>query len=405
MKQPEFTIRRFNNRNGATSWRVIGYIHGERIRRNFKTREEAAAEKAALETKRVQIASGHRALLSSLSDEQAREAEAAFLRLRGKPHSLSFYVDFALTNYQEPEQRKKANAAVADYVAAKERELAQDQLSRPHVERIRSEMKRFLKQFGDVSLDEITPPRVTAYLEAGCRGLKTWNNRRGAISTFFRFAFYRGWVAENPLARIPQHRIRRKRGMATTLSVKQARELMAFLEGYQGGKFVPYYALCLFAGIRPGVPTGEIKKLKPDAVNLETGLIYISADVSKTREPRRITIQPNLAAWLRAYPLDKFPIVVGNFQKKRAKFSKQFGLSHDVMRHTYISMFIAKYRSIGEAAIQAGNSEAIIRRHYLDLKSNDEAEEFWSILPKRTISGNVIAMGPRNAQGEMRKAS
>jgi hypothetical protein len=38
---------------------------------------------------------------------------------------------------------------------------------------------------------------------------------------------------------------------------------------------------------------------------------------------------------------------------------------------------------IGEAAIQAGNSEGIIRRHYLDLKSAQEAEDYWSIFPKR----------------------
>jgi len=39
------------------------------------------------------------------------------------------------------------------------------------------------------------------------------------------------------------------------------------------------------------------------------------------------------------------------------------------MRHSFISMFVAKFRSIGEAAIQAGNSEGIIRRHYLDLRA------------------------------------
>ncbi len=84
------------------------------------------------------------------------------------------------------------------------------------------------------------------------------------------------------------------------------------------------------------------------------------------------------------YPLEKFPIVPGNFQKKRAKFSGRFNLSHDVMRHRFISMFVAKFRSIGEAAIQAGNSESIIRRHYLDLKTEKEAEEFFGILPKQT---------------------
>jgi hypothetical protein len=37
---------------------------------------------------------------------------------------------------------------------------------------------------------------------------------------------------------------------------------------------------------------------------------------------------------------------------------------------------------MGEAALQAGNSESIIRKHYLDLKSPAEAEQFFGILPK-----------------------
>ena len=46
-------------------------------------------------------------------------------------------------------------------------------------------------------------------------------------------------------------------------------------------------------------------------------------------------------------------------------------------------MFVAKFRSIGEASIQAGNSESIIRKHYLDLKTTEQADEFFGILPKR----------------------
>jgi integrase len=161
---------------------------------------------------------------------------------------------------------------------------------------------------------------------------------------------------------------------------------MEFMETYDGGRWVPYFALCLFAGIRPGVPHGEITKFKPDAVNLEEGVIYISAEVSKVREPRRVAIQPNLAAWLRAYPLEKYPIILGNFKKRRQRFAKKLGLTHDVLRHTFISMFVAKFRSIGEAAIQAGNSEGIIRKHYLDLKTTAEAEEFFGILPRHAVN-------------------
>jgi hypothetical protein len=52
------------------------------------------------------------------------------------------------------------------------------------------------------------------------------------------------------------------------------------------------------------------------------------------------------------------------------------------MRHTFISMFVGKFRSMGEAALQAGNSESIIRKHYLDLKTTAEADLFFDILPK-----------------------
>jgi len=86
---------------------------------------------------------------------------------------------------------------------------------------------------------------------------------------------------------------------------------------------------------------------------------------------------------LTAYPLEKFPIIPTNLQHKRAAVAKDFDLSHDIMRHTFISMHVGKFRSMGEAALQAGNSESIIRKHYLDLKTKDEAEAFFSIMPEK----------------------
>jgi integrase len=145
---------------------------------------------------------------------------------------------------------------------------------------------------------------------------------------------------------------------------------------------VPFFALCLFAGIRPCLRTGEILRLQPASVKLDANMIRIDGEVSKVREPRNVAIQPNLAAWLRAYPLKKFPIIPANLQHIREKVAEKFPLAHDVMRHSFISFFVAKFRSIGEAALQAGNSESIIRKHYLDLKTTEEAEEFFGILPK-----------------------
>src|SRR5579871_3570373 len=53
----KFLIRRFQNRNGASSYRAEGRLCGLRLRRNFETQEEAAAEKVVLELQALQSAS------------------------------------------------------------------------------------------------------------------------------------------------------------------------------------------------------------------------------------------------------------------------------------------------------------------------------------------------------------
>lgn len=242
----------------------------------------------------------------------------------------------------------------------------------------------------------------------GTPSLKTFNNRRGVLSTFFVFAFRKDWIATNPIEKTPYHRIRHRRGSAVTITADQTAKLMAYAETYRSGIPAPYFALCLFAGIRPCVLSGEIMKLRPEHVRLDTGTIHIEPEVSKVRMKRLVTIQPNLAAWLRAYPLDRYVIVPDNAQRLRRKVFEEFGLTHDVMRHTFISMHVAKFRSMGEAALQAGNSEAIIRKHYLDLKGPAEAEQFFGILPKHAPAetrqpANVVAppefaaRGPKSA--------
>jgi integrase len=382
-----FVITPFTNPSGEIVFRVTGWLDGQRVRKNFRTRAEAEAERQVLEVQRAQGETGIRTTITRLTDEQIGEAETVFARVAGLPRPLAFYVDYAINNYSEPESQKTLADAVKEYTAAKDHEREQDQISESHLVFMKRDLKRFLRHFPKVNVSDLTAERLIAYFNYGKvkkPSLKTYNNRRGIVSNFLKFSFQRGWIKENPIAKVPHHRIRRKRGAVATLSTAKAAELMAAVEALDGGRFAPFFALCLFAGIRPCLRTGEILRLKPEDVNLETGIIFVSADVSKVREPRKVTIQPNLIAWLKAYPpTDERPIVPKNLQHVRARIAKAHGLSHDIMRHTFISMFVAKFRSIGEAAIQAGNSEAIIRKHYLDMKSQTEAEEFFGIMPKK----------------------
>ena len=382
MNHTKFGLRRFKNRNGMMSWRVAGWLHGVRIRHNFPTREEAAAGRAALALKSVQASSGMRAAMTSLRDEQLRQAEAIVHRLEGLPHTLTSCVDYTLANYRAPDREKSLADAVAEYREMKALEHARALLSLRQQLAIKYELRAFTGRFPAALVSQFTPALLTPYLERGRPSLKAYNNRRGLLSTFFKFAFHNDWVASNPIEKTRYFRINHRRGSAITLTAEQAAELMAFVETFKGGELVPYFAICLFAGVRPCIRYGEITKLKPESVKLETGTIHIEPEVSNVRMKRLVTIQPNLAAWLRSYSLKKYSIVPPDSTNNRRIIFAKFGLTHDVLRHTFISMFVAKFRSMGEAALQAGNSESIIQKHYLDLKSKEEAERFFVIRPK-----------------------
>ena len=385
-----FDVRRFENRNGVSSWRVSGYLHGVRIRRNFKLKEEAAGEKASLEIRAERDTSGMHSITTRLTPEQAREAEAVFQRLEGRGRSLAFYVDFALATYRDPIHDRSIAEATRDYLALRASDESQGNLSHRQIRSFGLELRALEAAFRGKTVSELTPDALTAFLKRGLPSRKTYNNRRGLVGPFLKHCVLKDWIAANPIDKVPHFRgVGHRRGSAPTLSAAQCGEIMEWAENERQGALVPFIALCLFAGIRPDPYVGEISKLESKHVRLDTGVILIEPEVSKVRMKRAVAIQPNLAAWLTAYPLERYPIMPRGFRRLRLKFRKRFGLSHDILRHTFVSMFVAKFRSMGEAALQAGNSESIIRKHYLDLKNPAEAEEFFNIRPR--VGNGIVA--------------
>ncbi|WP_068771495.1 site-specific integrase [Termitidicoccus mucosus] len=393
---PSFTVKPFKNRNGVISWRVSGWMHGLRIRRNFKDRQAAFVERGALDLKLMQTQAGLRPVATSLTEAQVREAEALFYRFGDKPRPLAFYADYGLAHFKEPRAQILLSEAAKTYLEARRIEEKKHLICERQMAAIEGEMDTLLAHFPLKRLHELSRTELDTYLNRGNAALKTFNNRRALVHTFFEFACHReDWLKaeDNPMEKIQRHRIEHSRGSATSLTAEQAAQLMAHVETVKDGAFVPYFALCLFAGIRPN---GEITKLPASDVRLENNAITIEPWVSKVNMRRLITIQPNLAAWLQAYPLDKHPIIpskekMRNVAGKISRIRRQFKLSHDVLRHTFISMHVAKFRSMGDTALQAGNSESIIRRHYLNVTTPQEAETFFGIAPKKAPAVKTAA--------------
>lgn len=395
-KKSSFKITRFTNPSGKKVFRVSGSLHGEQIRRNFKTRKDAVAERDQLEIQRINGSVHGRHMWVKISHEEHDDAWTALSLLKHarSSKSLTDATQFFLDHYKELDLEISTTQAVEEYLDARKGEALNGTISNRQLYSITSDLNRFADRFKERVVSSIAIPEIEDYLSTGKVSLKTQNNRRSYLNTFYSFCMEKVYVGENPIEQIKRHKVKQTRGSATTLTAKQAAKLMKFLETYQGHRFkngtyagkpgcmVPMFALCLFAGIRPDWKDGEISKIRPKDIKLSTDTIHIEPEAAKTNEKRLIKIQPNLKAWLKRYPLKKYPVLpFPNVERTLIQLRKQFNLPHDVLRHTFISMLVGKFRSVGDAAIQAGNSEDIIRKHYLNLKSEAEAEEFWSIMP------------------------
>jgi len=59
--------------------------------------------------------------------------------------------------------------------------------------------------------------------------------------------------------------------------------------------------------------------------------------------------------------------------------------SHNVLRHSFISYRIAKVKNANEVALEAGNSPAVIFKHYRELATEAQADAWFAIRPEPPV--------------------
>ena len=114
------------------------------------------------------------------------------------------------------------------------------------------------------------------------------------------------------------------------------------------------------------------------------GQLHLTAEMTKDREPRDVLIPENVQLWLDTYPPTPDSVCPGDYcDPDLSSIREKFVIGHDALRHTAISAFMSAGGNYAEAADNFGNSEAIIRKHYLRRMSEEEAKQFYSITPSR----------------------
>ena len=240
------------------------------------------------------------------------------------------------------------------------------------------------------TMDMVTTSDVEAWLaQWNDAGAKTRNERLAHIHGWMLWARKQGWMI-----RIPTDRIEREplptRGIPRVLPPTRVAEIMAYVERYWP-EYAAYYALSVFAGIRPDVREGEASRLHADlvagvAVQLPAGLV-VRGKTGEIRVVRYAECGP-LKAWLDAYPIGQglFPrgLSLTQVDRQLARIRREQGLSHDVMRHTAATTMLTRPGSSYAVVAQSlGNSEQMLRKHYMGIYSAEDVAAIDRIMPAR----------------------
>ena len=143
---------------------------------------------------------------------------------------------------------------------------------------------------------------------------------------------------------------------------------------------VPILAIGAFSGIR----MAELNRLDWSAVDLDRRHIELRAGQAKTASRRIIPISDNLMVWIEPLVRQGKVVRTAGLHREVTALVKALGIDwpQNVLRHSFISYRIAKVKSADQVALEVGNSAAIIFKHYRELATEDQADEWFGILPK-----------------------
>jgi site-specific recombinase XerD len=364
------------------TYRIDGYdLNGNRVRYRSQDPKLAKLKLLELQTQvyNAEVSNPLRLVQTRLTDTKIHDAEAAFALL-GDRGSLLEAVRAALdgNGFAVKLTPVALSAAATEYLAE-----AKDRIRPRTLAGKRNLLGRFEEFTKNPLLANISTETIKKFVaslraENGVDPAKpkTRNNVRAELHAFFEWCIDpREYLAANPAHDISLATI--DRNLIEVLPLTKCQELMTRAANLKDAKTARYFALALFAGIRPE----EIGKLDPRAIDLQNNVIHISESVAKTHDARDVIIQPNLRKWLLRYPTGTLSQYNSFVQIVRKETGLTGGV-RDVARHTFISNHVMAFGSFAETAIESGNTESIIKAHYFRRVSKSNAQAFWQIVPE-----------------------
>lgn len=351
-------------------WMLDLYKSGVRTRTCFATEEEA--QQAAMREAGNLVSEGMQAL--ALSREQRLDAGRALGILNGTA-TLEAAAEFFMNHSVAGEAGKPAREVVADLLAVKRgANRRPDTLTDAE-----SRLNRFVASFGDRPLGTITLHDLERWLEGLEVGPVSRDNYRRAVVGLFNYGQRRGLCDRNPALGLAKSG--RDERMPAILTPKQAQDLLNAAAAH-APEMVPFFAVGLFAGLRP---KNELGRLDWRNIDFKARTILVSPATAKRRRTRYVKMSANLIAWLTPYRQTSGTMFYSRRLFRKAVDKAGIAIwTPDVMRHSFGTYHLLAHGDANATALQLGHSGApgVLFDHYRALAKPKEARAFWKLKPK-----------------------
>jgi integrase len=409
---------------GAKKYKVDGYVpsrkeFGKRVRLRKQPFPSAKAAEVYVRDQEREIENhfedGVRRR-TKLTVDQEEDARAALKLLEGfHDHSLQTAAAFCLSHFKEKSTTDvKIGEAKEQYVA-----FLKDTKSDVHFKN----MNRRLTKFADVDPAKLVSDFTT-------QDLKSWINRpdwdvgaiekkneRACLHAFFNYCVEEEWTELNPATKV--RKIQPKRGRPQIFTPEQAESLLRAAERVNGGCMVPFFALGLYAALRPSEVTGSKDKPSLEWSDFDWEDKTVTVNGKGEGRWRCVDLPEACVKWLERWKDAEGSVVPKNHRKlfdlvravagfyiKRERLSVTGGgrssidctgfesevakceaadrpqYIQDGLRHTAISYRLKIVKHKGEVALWAGNSPQMIDTHYLgQVKKQKHVDAYYAIAP------------------------
>ena len=231
-----------------------------------------------------------------------------------------------------------------------------------------------LSEHLQINISELTPDLLADYFKKLNFAAVNHNNQLRVIRTFIGFAKANGHLSEG----IDYLRsVGSKKARKANYPIYQPNEFQTLLNSATD-ELLPPLVLLGYCGIRPN----EMRRLTWADIRLETRTVIIDATKAKTASRRTVPLCERSMEWL-----ERFKGAEGLFWSRKSDYwSKALNRLHRAcgikqlpngLRHSYISYRLTLTGDVNRTALEAGNSAAMIHRHYHALVDNPKFAVEW----------------------------